>query len=376
MSINNQDGPNARVEQLLEELRQMPDAAAAKALEDQLVARLSRTHSNGRNSEIMATIALPNRDSDKSTHRFRQRAGWAAIVLVIAGIVVMLALRPPGGDEPPVLAASSDRGQTDQTTPQIDETFRPAVIENSEAFSMTSEITGSDYSITVALPDHYDNTVLAENRYPVVYFLNSPYFEDAGVAIATYTRVAAGRTQTRSAKTELPKVIVVTVTFARDLVEEGSEWEAIYGEPERFLSFVSQELIPRIDARYRTVASADGRAIAGVGTLVANLVLVAMYTQTDVYSRYLAVSPGDPPPGYSVSELDDVFAATNSALPARLFLASSDSGIAFFVERWHNTIAAHNYEGFESQYVAYDNPSWVASSFNAVFEGLYYLFSD
>jgi hypothetical protein len=376
MKNNSQDGPNARVEQLLEQHRQMPDAAAAKALEDQLVARLSRAESNGRNSDTMAAIAYPNRDARKTSNRFIHLTAWAAAACIFAGVLAMLAIRPPGGDEPYIAVAGDDEGQTDQTVPDTDELLPPSVIENSEAFSMTSEITGRDYNITVALPDHYNNTVLAENRYPVVYVLNSPFFDDAGSAITTYTRIAAGITLPTSGKSELPKVIVVSITLAGDVDILAFAEADVASELDRFLSFVSQELIPRIDTRYRTVASADGRAIAGIGSYVANMVLIAMYTQTDMYSRYLAVSPGESAPGHSVRELDEAFAATNSTLPARLFISASHSGTAFLVERWHTIITDHNYEGFESKYVVYDNPAYIASSFNAIFEGLYYLFSD
>lgn len=102
---------------------------------------------------------------------------------------------------------------------------------------------------------------------------------------------------------------------------------------ERFLAFIREELIPLIDRTYPTMP--NDRACAGY-SMGGGLCLHALFSQPDLFARYLLVSPsicyGDD--DYGLDEARE-FIASGKQLDARVFMAvgeleelDADEGVA------------------------------------------------
>ncbi|MBK9125723.1 MAG: hypothetical protein IPM16_21715 [Chloroflexi bacterium] len=100
MNDYNSDDLYAPLEGRLRENRPVPDAARADALEDRLAARLARPNFNGRKHKTMTAVTLPTPANAPTASPLYRLAGWAAIAALIAGIVFVFAMQPPGGGEP------------------------------------------------------------------------------------------------------------------------------------------------------------------------------------------------------------------------------------------------------------------------------------
>lgn len=108
--------------------------------------------------------------------------------------------------------------------------------------------------VTVYLPAGYDQP---GRRFPVVYYL-SGFFEDdrapyanSGAQAVFDRAIASGR---------IGEVIVVTADF---MTPAGGSWYVNSAATGKWQDFMVRELVPWVDARYRTLAHRDSRGVAG-----------------------------------------------------------------------------------------------------------------
>jgi pimeloyl-ACP methyl ester carboxylesterase len=121
--------------------------------------------------------------------------------------------------------------------------------------SLSHTLIGTDpvRKLAVYLPAGYDG---ASQRYPVIYYLPSPFAkldEDfrAQVRAVLDRAVAAG---------EIGRVILVAVDLATPL---GCSWYVNSPVTGNWEDFMVRELVPFVDANFRTLATRDSRAIVG-----------------------------------------------------------------------------------------------------------------
>jgi hypothetical protein len=109
--------------------------------------------------------------------------------------------------------------------------------------------------MVVYLPAAYEST--SSKRYPVIYFLPSPFesyradFEQRGAQGLFDRAIAAG---------VIDKFILVSVDMTTPL---GSSWYVNSPVTGNWEDFMIQELVPYIDANFKTLPSRDSRGIAG-----------------------------------------------------------------------------------------------------------------
>ena len=113
---------------------------------------------------------------------------------------------------------------------------------------------GREYHLSVALPDSYRTSTQA---YPVIYVLDGDFLFGMAAGLTRFTNWFKG----------VPEVIIVGISYGMDSYDEwGQLRERDFKIPEvrdapsdsaanRFLAALTQELIPCIDAHYRTIAS-------------------------------------------------------------------------------------------------------------------------
>lgn len=155
-----------------------------------------------------------------------------------------------------------------------------------ERFTIQSKVLGETRTILVSTPPGYGR---GQQRYPVLYLTD-------GDAHLTHTR---GTVDFLAGQGLMPQVIVVGITSTdrtRDLTPthanrrrpDGSTLELpTSGGGDRFLTFIETELVPYVEAGYRT---APFRIFCGhsFGGLLA---VYAMVTRPDLFNAVIAVSP-------------------------------------------------------------------------------------
>lgn len=111
--------------------------------------------------------------------------------------------------------------------------------------------------LLVYLPEGYDKGSL--RRYPVVYFLPNPFEETYRYAFDH--KDAQGLLDHAIAKGVIEKFVLVTVDMNTPL---GSSWYVNSSATGNWEDFVTQELVPYIDANFRTLPQRESRGIAGI----------------------------------------------------------------------------------------------------------------
>src|SRR3984893_9163439 len=109
----------------------------------------------------------------------------------------------------------------------------------------------------VYLPAGYDES--SSQRYPVIYFLPNP-FEDS-YRFDFDHRDAQGLFDRAIAEGVIEKFILVAVDMNTPL---GSSWYVHSSATGNWEGFMIQELVPYIDANFKTLPNRDSRGIAGI----------------------------------------------------------------------------------------------------------------
>lgn len=119
-----------------------------------------------------------------------------------------------------------------------------------ETVQFESRLVGAPLPYNVVLPADYARESSKSKRYPVLYLLHG-LMGNAGDWVSGRARLAEHAAQ-------YPFIVVVP--------EGRNAWytDSATVPNEKFESYIVEELIPDVDRRFRTVASREGRAIAGL----------------------------------------------------------------------------------------------------------------
>ena len=139
---------------------------------------------------------------------------------------------------------------------------------------------GSEQVATVLLPDNYAGS---QQRYPVLYLLHGGGQDHTAFAARAWFRALTSR-----------QIIVVTPSV-------GDSWyvNSAADPTARYEDFVVNDLIEFVDGRYRTIASRDGRAVAGVsmgawGAMLLGLKHHQLFAAIGALSAPYSISRQDP----------------------------------------------------------------------------------
>lgn len=224
--------------------------------------------------------------------------------------------------------AVSERGMT--TTEQV-------YLSDSESWSLTSEVTGQDYRIFVALPPDYSSS---EKAYGVV------YVTDANMQFATVVETA----RNLASEGAVPDQIIVgigypiqpgwpalmplrsfdlTPTFSQDwqdnlnqhLEDRGEPLIQATGNADAFSRFIKQELIPEVSSRYRV--SIENRTFFGhsFGALFGTYVLL---NDPKIFDKYILASPSYWWDDEVAFNFERAYANEHTNLPATVFLSAGE----------------------------------------------------
>lgn len=162
----------------------------------------------------------------------------------------------------------------------------PLTVPGTDTFVMHPRAGNQAYRISVGLPASYDQDT--DRRYPVVYML------DADVGIASAVEI----TRFLAFAHELPEVMVVGIGYGQglarwselrtaDLTPVAVADQPSSGHADRFLAFITGEVIPLIESRYRAAGDRTlfGYSSSGLfGTYV-------LFHRPGLFQRYVLGSP-------------------------------------------------------------------------------------
>lgn len=158
--------------------------------------------------------------------------------------------------------------------------------------NLHSKQVNDDFAVFVSLPDDYEKN---KGKIPVVYLLDANlYFDIVATTLKKYAEVGL-----------LPSAILVGIGY-KDLETMDSlrnrdytfptaipEYEmTISGKADRFLSFIEEELIPVIDAKYpndKTRRTLMGHSLGGYFTIYA--LQQNLLNKKNTFGGYIAASP-------------------------------------------------------------------------------------
>jgi len=216
------------------------------------------------------------------------------------------------------------------------------------SFTLKSKEVGDEFLINLAFPKNYD----PENRiYPVVYLTDANIF----FALVTQTIRLLNFNQ------EIPPVILVAVGYPRDedhltLRERDltpTPWDkgALAGEASRFLSFLTEELMPLINDDY-PVDPADTTLMGdSYGGLFG---LYALFNHPDTFKRYIIGSPSIYWDNSVIMKMEEAYSKKSNSLPVRVFLSAGQleavtepehAGMLSNVAKLTEIFSSRKYEG-------------------------------
>ena len=220
----------------------------------------------------------------------------------------------------------------------------PVTIAGSEMRSLASANTGRDYDIYLLLPANYAQNT--GKRYPVLYVLDGQW------DFKLLASVQGGLLYDKFA----PEMIVAGITYsganpnydvlrAFDLTTVEVPGNPGSGGAPKFLRFLGDELLPFIDANYRT--DPTDRVLLG-NSLGGLFTLYTLFTRPGLFRGYVASSPAVTSANRGAFAFEREYAASHSSLPGRVFIAVGEiEPLAQPVREFVEAMKSRSYTGLE-----------------------------
>ncbi|MGL1893956.1 MAG: alpha/beta hydrolase-fold protein [Spirochaetaceae bacterium] len=190
-----------------------------------------------------------------------------------------------------------------------------ATIRNTEVFIQESTFVNAKFKISVALPKNYNKN---DKNYSVLYVMDSNIFY--GLAVDTVRLLEYGK--------EIPELIIVGVGYVeddkhmelrkRDYLPTHHINSINSGGANKFLSYLSEELIPHINENYRTKAhdlTLFGDSYSGL------FALYTLFNRSNLFNRYIIGSPSIYWDNEVIFKIEEESNKSNIPPKAKLFLS-------------------------------------------------------
>ena len=242
-----------------------------------------------------------------------------------------------------------------------------------------SRVVGDSFQLYVALPERYETD--SGSRYPVVYLLDANWnFEPVRDLVRSL--VSEG---------QMEPVILVSVcpvqalqagyggtapARCRDLTPTADAGFPGSGHADGFAGFLRSELIPYVDATYRTKPTADARCLMG-HSLAGLFTWYAALRLNDVVHKFVPASASLFWDDHVMLEYEVAYAREHADLPARVYsTVSTGEGPDMVDDRdeWVDRLRSRKYPGLHVQTATYVGIEHDLSSGPAFREGLTELF--
>ncbi|HTY11475.1 MAG TPA: alpha/beta hydrolase-fold protein [Bacteroidota bacterium] len=220
----------------------------------------------------------------------------------------------------------------------------PAVeIAGTQSLHITSMIVNQEFNLYVNLPRDYQDSA---RTFPVIYLLDGQWdfplvqaifgqqYYDGFVPSAIVVAVAWGG---NNPNYDMLRVRDLTPTAPKELPQSGNA--------PNFLKFIKTELIPFIDARYRT--KKDDRTLMG-SSLGGLFTLYALFQETSTFQRYVLTSPAIGWDNNAIAGFEKNYTPAKTLHPVKLFMAVGGlEGNESSFEKFAADLKAKKLEGLE-----------------------------
>jgi enterochelin esterase-like enzyme len=160
-----------------------------------------------------------------------------------------------------------------------------------ELIPIESKVYGNKRSLRVWLPPGYSDPVAASKRYPVLYLFDGQLLFDRCTSqpFPDEWHVDETMTDLIARKAVAPLIVVGIDNAGPDRTDEYSRYSAVSSAPQKLSAFMTSEVLPLIDARYRTIGDRAHRGVGGasLGSLAA---LTLLLDQPDTFGLGLLES--------------------------------------------------------------------------------------
>ena len=155
----------------------------------------------------------------------------------------------------------------------------------------------------------------------------------------------------------IPEMVIVGITWggknpdydklrAHDFTPTDVSNDGTFGNASKFLSFISKELIPYVEGKFRV--RQDDRTLIGssYGGLFS---LYAMFQEPAVFNRFIFTSPAIQWDNKFLHTLNNKFAEQHSELSAKVFAGIGEYENVKEFQEFIDEVKAKNYKNFEMQ---------------------------
>jgi enterochelin esterase-like enzyme len=232
---------------------------------------------------------------------------------------------------------------------------------------------GDTFKIFISLPEGYEPE--GSRTYPVVYLLDGNwYFRGPRASVMG---IALGLTY----KGRIPPIILVGIGYPATN-QRGRDFLIAY---DKFYAFLVGELIPFVDAHYKTDA-ASGRTL--IGHSDGGFFTFYAFTSygekpgAEPFNKFISISGDFTKLGHLMSGKETALynrSGENGILDVSLYMAVGEKEEKRFVEsnqKMWEILASRNYAGFKFQSKVYDQKDHTSVVSPAVSDGLVWVFKD
>jgi predicted alpha/beta superfamily hydrolase len=222
---------------------------------------------------------------------------------------------------------------------------RQFVLGNTQIIPVQSKSTGKAHELVVVLPASYASN--PGKTYPVLYYLDA--YWDTPLLTATYGNLIYDNAT--------PEFIMVGLSYPSGFnydVERRKDYTITAtgpdsGRADAFLNFITQEVAPLVESRFR--GEKTGRIISG-SSLGGLFAIAAAYKAPGFFSGHIAISPAAGWDKGALGKLDEQYAKLHKTLDARMFISYGTAEYPGFREpiaAFQKQLAARHYQGLALQ---------------------------
>ncbi len=191
-----------------------------------------------------------------------------------------------------------------------------------EVFQVRSAYLANSRSVRVWLPPGYNEPANAERRYPILYMNDGQNLFDRATSFGGHEWQADESATRLINEGKIQPLIIVGIdnsgaTRSQEYNAPGVTWGGRTSHGDKYMQFVTEELMPYIDSRYRTLKGPENTGFGG-SSFGGNIALYAAMNNTETFGRMLVESP-------AVAVADRAMLASIKAYskpwPQRLFVA-------------------------------------------------------
>jgi predicted alpha/beta superfamily hydrolase len=223
--------------------------------------------------------------------------------------------------------------------------YKPFVLNNTQIVPLRSAASGRQYELVVVLPSSH--AANPGKTYPVLYYLDA--YWDTPLLVSTYGNLIYDN--------RAPEFIMVGLSYPAGTdvdAERRKDYtitavDAGSGKADAFLGFITKEVAPLVESRFRGEPS--GRVIAG-SSLGGLFAIAAAYKAPGFFAGHIAISPAAGWDDGALAKLDEQYAQAHKALAARMFISYGGDEYPGFrdpVIAFQKRLAGRGYEGLALQ---------------------------